>query len=492
MPITKLNSSRDFFRIWFLWKYHAVIAFIFIVGLVMFYAYGATPVYESKAKVLVLPRTNDDLVITAGTLGTEERKYIVPVSEEDLNTEIELMMSANVINEVVRAIDQKGLGLMKEDRGPFDDLAGAISGFFKTVLAVFQLTEEPLSPLNRDARLLKKSFSIEPAVRSNVLLVTLKGENPARTAEVLETLLDTYVKRHSDVFSMDARLDFYDDQVGTYLKRLEDAERELQEFNLKYAIVDLANQNEANIKLMAEMSKELQLIEIAFDEAESRIGTLQQSQEGSETEVLVTAEMRVIPAIVELEKAIIPLVIKKTEVARGYTRESREYTDIERQLLDLKMELRKEVVKALETDRLELASLRIKKESLQKRVNILAAKATEFNQLRLATQELERQVQIHKNHYLVYSTKTEDSRIYAEKKDRNLANVGIVDRPSVPERPSSPKKLLLFVVSLVLGSLSILCLPFILEAWDHKLKTVDDVESLLGMQVVSSFPEVRK
>jgi uncharacterized protein involved in exopolysaccharide biosynthesis len=202
--------------------------------------------------------------------------------------------------------------------------------------------------------------------------------------------------------------------------------------------------------------------------------------------------MRVIPAIVELEKAIIPLVIKRTEVAKGYTPESREYTDIERQLIDLKMELRKEVVKALETDRLELASLRIKKESLQRRVDNLAAKATEFNQLRLSAQELERQVQIHKNHYLIYSTKTEDARIYAEKKDRNLANVGIVDRPSVPERSSSPKKLLLFVVSLVLGSLSALCLPFILEAWDHKLKTVDDVESLLGMQVVSSFPEVRK
>jgi uncharacterized protein involved in exopolysaccharide biosynthesis len=489
MPITKLNSSRDFFRIWFLWKYHAVVAFVFIVGLVMFYAYGATPVYESKAKVLLLPRTNDDLVITAGD---EERKFIVPVTEEDLNTEIELLMSANVIDEAVRAIDQEGLGLMKEDRGAFDDLAGAISGFFAKILAVFQLTEEPLSPSRRDARLLRKSLSIEAAVRSNVLLVTLKGENPAKTAEVLDTLLDIYVKRHNDVFSQDAGLNFYDDQAGTYLNRLEDAEKELQEFNLTYAIVDLANQNQANIALMTEMNKELQLIEIAFDEAESRIGILQQALEGNESEVLVTAEMRVIPAIVELEKAIIPLVIKKTEVAKGYTRESREYTDIEGQLLALKMELRKEVVKALETDKLELASWRIKKESLQRRINILEAKATEFNQLRLTAQELERQVQIHKNHYLVYTTKTEDSRIYAEKKDRNLANVGIVDRPSVPERPASPKKLLLLVASLILGSLSALCLPFILEAWDHKLKTVDDVEGLLGMQVISSFPEVRK
>ena len=489
MPITKLNSSRDFFRIWFLWKSHAIIAFVFIVGFVMFYAYGATPIYESKAKVLLLPRTQDDLVITAGA---DQRKIIVPVAEEDLNTEIELMVSTKVLGETIRGLDNGGLGLSKEDRGAFDDFAGAISGFFRKILAILQLTEEPLSPFERDVRLLRNSLSIEPAVRSNVLLVTLKGEEPGRTAEVLDALLGVYVQRHNDVFSVDAGQDFYDDQAGTYLMRLEDAEKELQQFNRKYNIVDLAHQNEANIALMTEMNKELRLQEIAFDEAESRIRILQATFEESDSEVLVTAEMRVIPAIVELEKAIIPLVIRKTEVAKGYTRESREYREIEQQLLDLKKELRLEVDKALRTDELELSSLRIKKESLQKKIDDLERDATEFNQFKLVAEELGRQVQIHKNHYLVYTTKTEDSRIYSEKKSRNLANVGVIDRPAVPERPTSPKKLLLFVVSLVLGFLSALCLPFILEAWDHKLKTVDDVETLLDMQVISRFPEVRK
>jgi len=489
MPITKLNTSRDFFRIWFLWKLHAVIAFLLIVGFVMFYAYGATPVYESKAKVLLLPRTQDDLVITAGA---EERKIIVPVAEEDLNTEIELMVSTKVLGETIRELDNGGLGLSKEDRGAFDDFAGALSGFFGKILAMLQLTEDPLSPFERDIRLLRNSLSIEPAVRSNVLLVTLRGEEPGRTAEVLDALLGVYVRRHNDVFSLDAGQDFYDDQAGTYLMRLEEAEKELQEFNRRYNIVDLANQNQAHIALMTEMNKEHQLLEIAFDEEESRIRILQQTFEGSDSEVLVTAEMRVIPAIVELEKAIVPLVIKKTEVAKGYTRESREYREVEQQLLDLKMELRREVDKALRTDQLELSSLGAKKKSLQGKINELRSEATEFNQLRLAAEELGRNVQIHKNHYLIYTTKTEDSRIYSERKSRNLANVGVVDRPAVPERPSSPKKLLLLVVSLVLGGLSALCLPFILEAWDHKLKTVDDVETLLDMQVISSFPEVRK
>jgi len=488
MPITKLNSSRDFFRIWFLWKFHAIIAFFLIVGFVMFYAYGATPVFESKAKVLLLPRAQDELVITAGV---GERKMIVPVTEEDLNTEIELMMTTNVLSETINVLDNGGLGLRKEDRGLFDDFAGAISGFFGKVLGIFQLTEEPLSPFERDVALLRESLSIKPAIKSNVLLVTLKGEEPGRTAEVLEALLNVYAKRQKDIFNIDAGQDFYDDQAGTYLKRLEEVERELQEFNRQYNIVDLANQNAANIALMTELNKESRLLEITFDEAESRIRILQKSLEMSDSDVLVTAEMRVIPAIVELEKAIVPLIIRKTEVAKGYTSTSREYLQIEQQLVDLREELRHEVRKALETDKLELDSLRIKKESLLGKVQELERDATQFNQLKLTAEELQRKVQIHKNHYIVYTSKTEDSRIYNEKKDRNLANVTVVDRPSIPERPATPKKLLLFVVSLTLGFVSALCLPFVFEAWDHKLKTVDDVEGLLKMQVVSSFPEVR-
>jgi uncharacterized protein involved in exopolysaccharide biosynthesis len=488
MPITKLNSSRDFFRIWFLWKVRAITAFLLIVGLIMFYAYGSTPVFDSKAKVLLLPKTNEDLVITAGV---DDRQVIRPVTEQDLYTEIELIKSDRVLEETVRSIGGEGLGLQSSERGLYDAVTGAISGFFGKLLQALGLVEEPLSPVERDVNLLRRSLDIEPAFGSSVLLVKLRGEQPDRTAAVLDRILAVYMQRHSDVFNINEGLDFYDDQAGTYLKRLEDAEMQLQNFNRENNIVDLENQNRANIEMMTELSTGLQMIEIVYDEAESRIRILKEVLEGPQGEPLVTAEMRVIPAIVELEKAIIPLIIRQTEIAKGYTTTSREYQDVVQQIGLLKDELRKEIAKALRTDELELATMNTKQDSLRGKIAMLEKRATDFNQRKLKIQELERQVQIHKNHYLVYTSKTENSRIYNEKKDRNLANVAIVDHPNIPARPSAPKKLLLFMISLALGFFSALCLPFILEAWDHKLKTVDDVEGLLKMQVVSSFPEVR-
>lgn len=307
-----------------MWKIQAILVFVLIVGAVMFYAYGATPIYASKAKVLLLPRTSRELVVTAGT---DEGSYIRPVSEFDLNTEVELMESDNVISETIRTIDQQGLGLQLEERGFYDKVSGGVKGFFHGILSFLNLTSEPMTPFERDTTLLKTLLSIEPAFESNVLVVTLRGEDPENTTHVLNKLLSVYVKRHSEVFSLDTG-DFYDHQAETYQGRLTEAEDQLREFYKDFNVVDLERQNMANIALMSELSKELHLIDIAYDQQEKRIQLLEEAFATDDPEILVTAEMREIPAIVALEKAIVPLIIRRTEVVKRFALSSREYQEV--------------------------------------------------------------------------------------------------------------------------------------------------------------------
>ena len=419
-----------------MWKIQAVLAFVLIVGAVMFYAYGATPIYESEAKILLLPRTSRELVITAGT---EEGSYIRPVTEFDLNTEVELLESDNVISDTIRAIDERGLGLQLEERGFYDKVAGTVTGFFRGVLSFLNLTAEPMTPFERDTTLLKRLLSIEPAFESNVLIVSLKGEDPDNTTRVLDKLLGVYMKRHNDVFSLDTG-DFYDHQVETYQNRLTEAEDQLREFYKNFNVVDLERQNMANIALMSELSKELHLIDIQYDQQNKRIELLEEAFASDDPEILVTAEMREIPAIVALEEAIVPLIIRRTEVVKRFALTSREYQEVILQIQTLRDELRIEIGRAVQTDKLELATLGIKSSSLKGKIGELKAQATEFNQLKTKIGELQRQAEIQNENYRIYNTKTEDSRMHMEKKNRNLANISIVDHPSLPIRPVSPKK----------------------------------------------------
>lgn len=488
MAITKLQSSRDFFRIWFFWKKQAIFLFFIIVGLVMLYAYTATPKYSSSAKILLLPRSTQDLVITAGAV--EPRQFIKQVTQEDLNTEIDLIRSDQVIHATVRSFPENDLGLRTSKKGLLEKAIKNIKGGITKVLIFLKLKEGGMTPFEAEAELLKNSLTIKVLYESNILEVSLRGDGSKQVASVLDMLLKNYILYHKQVFSIDEGMQFYDGQAGTYAHQLRTAEQNMKDFQKSNNIVNLAEQIGANILLINELKKELQYIEIAYDENKTKIEILERTilQEGDN--VLVTDEMRVIPAIIELEKSIVPLLIKRSEISKTFTSTSREFKDISGQIEMLQNEIRKETHRALMTDKLELESLRAKKDSLRRKVQQIFTQTKELKEQERTLQELQREVEFHKKNYLLYASKTEDSRIYSERKKHNLSNVAVVDPPSVSSKPVSPKKLLLLILSSIFGLIVALCFPFILESMDHKLKTADDVEILLGLPVVSNFPEM--
>ena len=81
MALTRLSSTRDFFRVWFNWKYHASFIFILIVITVAIFVFMVTPMYESKAKALILPRTTEGVIITADA----KLDQIEVITAQDIN-----------------------------------------------------------------------------------------------------------------------------------------------------------------------------------------------------------------------------------------------------------------------------------------------------------------------------------------------------------------------------------------------------------------------
>lgn len=107
MALTRLSSARDFFRVWFYWKNYAVLIFIIIVLIIMGFAYTVSPSYTTTAKILILPRTGEGVVISSG----QEDARITQVSQQDINTEMELLTSDEVIRETISSFISEGQGL---------------------------------------------------------------------------------------------------------------------------------------------------------------------------------------------------------------------------------------------------------------------------------------------------------------------------------------------------------------------------------------------
>jgi len=487
MAITKLQSTRDFCRIWFFWKKQAVLLFLLIVGLFMIYAYSATPKYESTAQILVLPKTFEGEVISSGN----EVKKMSPVSTQDIYTEMELLGSKAVMLDSARALVSSGITLGRH-RSVLGTLISPVKFVINSILRVLQLTPPVGSELSSQASELKQATKIKPILDSSVISIAIRSDAPEQAQEVLSKVLETYMDHRSTVLTKNDGMNFYSEQAKDYKLKLAKAENILNEFQQKEDIVNLQAQNQSNIEILTKFKNDLRVLTLSYKEASSRVAMLKQRilDDHNDIDGNLTKEMREIPAVIELNKGIVPLLIRQSEIAQSFTPESREYKDIENQIIMLRGKVRAEIKKAIKTDELEVQILKIKIDTLRQQIKRFRAEATELNQKEKKLNDLKRQVKLYQESYLLYTKKTEDAKMFSQKSSRGLSNVNISSQPTLPEQPISPNRLLLLISSIFAGAFVALCLPFILESIDNKLKTADDIETILGLPVVSTFTEV--
>jgi uncharacterized protein involved in exopolysaccharide biosynthesis len=485
MALTKLFTMRDFLWVWFFWKTQAVLTFLMIVGTAILFSYITTPKYESTAKILILPRTSEGLIITAGS----DEKRIAPVSNEDINNEIALLTSEAVIKDTLRSFENGSMDLRVETRGWHKKIVGFTMKQLNEAL-IFLGLKERLSSFDSKVRLLENSLNVEPVIFSNIVVARLLAENAKAAPVVLTRLLEVYKKHHDKAFTKTESIAFFQDQTTDYRKKLLDAEKKLKEFKKTWNIVDIEKQNEASLELIADLDQELKLIEISGDESHNKIDILKKALKSNSNKTVIAKEMRTIPVIVELEEGLVPLLIKRSEILKRYTPLSREYRNINSQIEIIRGEIKNEITKAIKTDELELDSLRVKQKALEEKIDNLRKKTSLMSQKKMELKELEREIELYRQNYMLYASKTEDTRIYGERQKRDLANVSIVNGATVPVVPVFPKRLLILLVSIFVGFFAALGMPFLLEALDRRLKTAKDAKDQLDLPVICSFPEM--
>ncbi len=481
MAITSLKSSRDFVRIWFFWKKPAIFIFCLIVFSICFYSFTSTPKYKSIAKMLVLPKPSDEMVISPGQ---DSRQYLSrPVSSLDINTEIELLKSDVVLLETAEYYNKQ----VNSETARATELQGDSNffGWLKNADLSLSLTDT-----EKKIKSLLGGLEVEPILSSNIIMVSLTSPYKDQVSEVLSKLLEVYLKYQRKTFSLGDTALFYDKQKEYYAEKLAAAEKKLKSFTNRWNIINMEGQTEANLQQISAFQTELNNLEITIAENQAKIDMLANGLKIEGDKFTLSKEMRSMPVIVELAKGLVPLLIKRTEISKTFTKESREFQQINDQIAMLRQEIRNESLSAGRSDIIENKTLQFKRDEIAKKIEDLKAQSSDFQQKREALRAVELEVQIARDNYLKYGAKREDSRLFTKRNESNLSNVVIVEPPTIPTKPDSPNKLLAFQVSIFLGLFAAFILPFILETVDHKLKTADDIERVISLPVICSYNEI--
>ncbi len=240
-----------------------VAGLVFILAVVYAFA-GAT--YRAQVRVLVR-RGRADPPVTAQPNAPPDFSR-VEVTEEEINSEVELLKDDDVLRRVVEA----------------NDLAA------HDWLRWLRPHEEPAVRIQRAARRLSDRLKVESVKKTNLIAVSYDAPDPQLAANVLQSLSSVYLEKHMQVHRPAGQLHFFDQQTGESRQQLEDAQGKLLAFTKSHGVVEAAQQRDLLLHRLDAVEASYQQTQVEISETERRVREL--NAEVSELPERTTTQVR--------------------------------------------------------------------------------------------------------------------------------------------------------------------------------------------------------
>jgi uncharacterized protein involved in exopolysaccharide biosynthesis len=474
-------TPRDLFAIVFRQKHIVLVSFL-VVLLGMLLSWLLTPRYQAHMKILVRRERLEPVV--SSELNVAQTKP-EEMSEEELNSEVELLNSQELLRKVVLAT-----GLQKAQR-----LATSGPDTFTNEIDIAKATER-----------LRARLSIEPLHKTNVISVAFDAGDPELAARVLKTLATFYVEKHLEVHRPTGEFKFFDQQTEQYRNGLMQAEARLQGFAKERGIVSPDQERDLAVQKMAEAKSNYEHTQAQIAETEQRIQMLGSQESSLPPRQLTQVRTSDNPQLMQqLKSTLLTLDLKRTELMSKYDPSYRPVQEIDKQIADTQAAIAKEestpireetsaqnpahdwVAVELARAQTDLVGLKAKAASESDALGNYHASAGRLRDASIAQQDLLRAAKTQEDSYLLYLHKSEQARISDALDQRGFLNVAIAEQATVPVLPAR-SWLLYGLLSVFMAGAGSLGLAMVLDFFNPSFRTPDEVTAYLGAPVLASIP----
>ncbi len=445
LPISKEIADlklRDFVVPLFRQKRVLIITAVSVFALAILYFAVTGLSYPSHMMILLNRERIDPLVSAQST--TPVITASDPITEEEINSEVELLSSRDVLEGVVT---QNQLQIPR--------------GFFAVLMDKLPWHTED-SRVARAVKGLAKKIKPEAVKDTNLIEVTYKSSDPQLSYNVLKSLADLYVAKHVSVHRPAGSFEFFASETDKYQAELKEAEDQLRKFGEKNAI---AAPDEQRTQLATQVGTSVGLLHAAGEAAaadEERIKNdrLQMSKI-SPRATTVQASAYNDKLISDLSATLLAAELKRTQLALKYDPKYPLVQEADQEVAQAKEALGKaEQTKYVSesTDRdptyellredaakteADLAAQRATVSATQRSIQSIQAQMVALDQLSLSQRDLQRQMKAAESNYLLYLGKREQERSSDALDITRISNVAIAIPPAVPVLPSVGWPLLL-------------------------------------------------
>lgn len=438
--------------------------------------------YKAETKILVKRERLDPVVSSQVTPQVEVRDEI---SEEQLNSEIALLESQDVLRQTVVAC---GLQHRKS-------------------FSAWLLRLNENGRIEKATIRLKSALKIEPIRKSDLISVSYSSSDPKLAAAVLSTLANAYIQKHLEVQRPAGQLKFFEQETERHHQDLTNAENRLRQFAQEQGGVAPKLSRDITLQKLNDFNASLQQTRADLAATEQKIADLE-NQAASMPNRLTTQVRESDDATVlqQLKATLLNLELKRTELLTKYQPSYRLVQEVDKEIADTRASIASEESKPLREEttdqnptyawiatelaraKADYSSLKAREASLQVIVGMYRKDAVQLDQKDLLQQDLVRTAKADEDNYLLYLRKQEEARMADALDVQRILNVAIAESPMVPSLPTDNRWLYGLVGTLLAATVS-LGLVFTVEYLDSSLRTPADVIGELNIPVLAAVPQ---
>lgn len=435
-------------------------AWILVMGIAVAILLLLPKQYLSEAKFLVR-NARQELIVGPGAGGAT--MYREDVSEEILNTELELLRSRDIL---ARVVGEVGL-----DR---DYLAQG---------------KPPAVAREMAVRDLSRTLGTSAIRKTNVVQVSYISKDPELSAAVVQHMTDAYLAAHLTAHSSPGTFELFRTQAEQASIALRQAEEELAAFGRSSNLMLLETQKKDALAAINDLTTQLDAISAEMREHETRAKVAAIHME--RVPQRVKTQMRNVPnqySVERLHTLLVELGNKRTEALTKFNPTDRLVQELDRQIADTTAALERAqglsaneestdvnpAWQALETERMKaqlaLSGLESKARQLERELAEHRTRALEITEAGPEYQAVARRVEDARHNYELYSKKEEEARIAEALDKQRISNVVLAQAPIVSHLPAKPNMRLGAVAGGIAASVVALALAFVRELFGFGLE----------------------
>ncbi len=387
----------------------------------------------------------------------------------ELNSEVELLNSRTVAEEVVRRITAERLGQPTELDGPV--------------------------ALAKAAQKLQTEVATSVVPGTSHLTIEYAAGDPELARDVVDAYVDAFRSIRQDVYRSASGTDFFAAQQKTGEEELAQILSQLRTFKDESGVADVEVQRGILLNRIGDLETAIDAARAEKAGAEATAERLQMRIADMPANVIAQSTTGAPNGSVEsLRTRLADLRLEARDLAARYVETSsvvrnarRQVEEAERLLADAENAaqttvsvnpLREQLSLRIET---ELANANAQAAKLDRLVRDLAdaqGGLARINDAQITIDELQRRAAIAEESVREYASRYNIARFDREVEEADISNLSIIASADLPVKPSGPNRPILLVAGLVMATLAAGGVAFAADALDHDVARPDDLLTL--------------